>query len=177
MLENLLQVEQAEAGPLQFNPSPHPVAALCRSVVEEVHSAIRQRSADHAVQLQLNLPAVDVKHLLDEGLWRQILGNLVSNALKYSHQGGVVEVTVSSERNHLYLVVSDQGIGIDEQDMPKLFEPFHRGRNVGQISGTGLGLTIVRQAVAAHQGQIDVNSAKAQGTCFTVRVAAPRVEQ
>lgn len=177
MLENLLQVEQAEAGPLQFNPSPHPVAALCRSVVEEVHSAIRQRSADHAVQLQLNLPADDVKHLLDEGLWRQILGNLVSNALKYSHQGGVVEVTVSSERHHLCLVVSDEGIGIDEQDMPKLFEPFHRGRNVGQISGTGLGLTIVRQAVAAHQGQIDVNSAKAQGTCFTVRVAAPRVEQ
>lgn len=172
MIENLLQVGQAEAGPLRFNPSAHPIAALCRTVIEEVQSSIRQRGSAMRVDVQSTLPPEDVSHLVDEALWRQILGNLVSNAVKYSLPGGRVEVTVLSQPGHLQLVVRDWGIGIEEHDLPTLFEPFQRGSNVGQVSGTGLGLTIVKQSVDAHLGHIEASSGKGKGTCFTVQVKA-----
>lgn len=170
MLENVLQVGRAEAGQLTFDPVPVAVAPLSSAVVDEVRASLAPRGIGLGVALHLDFPPATTQCMLDEGLWRHIVSNLVSNALKYSHPGGRVNVVIKVVDAHLSLSVSDTGIGITPHDMPRLFDAFQRGGNVGQISGTGLGLSIVRQAVAAHQGHIDVDSALGQGTCFSIRL-------
>lgn len=176
MLENVLRVGQAEAGPLPFHPVPLAVNAFCRSLVEEVRAALNQRGQGQQVSLDMALPDPGAHYLVDDGLLRHVVGNLVSNALKYSLPGGHVQLTVHPREGQLVLVVRDQGIGMAEPDLSRLFERFHRGRNVGQIAGTGLGLSIVKQAVDSHQGTIEVRSVLGQGTCFTVRLPAPRAD-
>jgi two-component system, sensor histidine kinase and response regulator len=101
---------------------------------------------------------------------RNILGNLISNAVKYARDGTEVQVQVraNTAEQELIINVIDQGIGIPADDLPYLFERFHRASNVGMVAGTGLGLSIVKDAVAAHHGSIQVQSQVGVGSCFTV---------
>ena len=170
MLENVLNVGMAEAGRLPFDPVSVPVAALSSAVVDEVRSALTQRGIGLGVELRLDLPPTTFRCLLDDNLWRHIIGNLVSNALKYSQEGSYVDVVIQAVEPHLMLTVTDRGIGIAQHALPHLFAAFHRGGNVGQISGTGLGLSVVKQAVSAHQGQIEVDTTLGQGTRFSIRL-------
>jgi signal transduction histidine kinase len=110
----------------------------------------------------------------DDKLMRHIFGNLLSNALKYSPAGGTVDFEVRADAHAFTFVVRDQGIGIPEADVPRLFETFHRATNVGNIVGTGLGLAIVKRSVDLHGGTIGVRSTLGQGTVFTVTL--PRIE-
>ena len=113
---------------------------------------------------------------MDEKLLRYILNNLLSNAVKYSPGGGTVKFVVGRLPDRVEFTVRDHGIGIPEEDQARLFESFHRARNVGNISGTGLGLSIVKKAVDRHGGTIRVDSRAAAGTTFHVSIpieAAP----
>jgi signal transduction histidine kinase len=105
---------------------------------------------------------------MDEKLLRSILGNLLSNAIKYSPQGSTVQLRLTCQENQAVFQVQDQGIGIPNADKQRLFESFHRASNVGTVSGTGLGLTIVKNCVDLHGGAIDVESEVGRGTTFTV---------
>lgn len=105
---------------------------------------------------------------MDEKLLRQILENLLSNAIKYSSSGSPVEFTLSYLETQVVFQIRDRGIGIPSEDQQRLFETFHRARNVGTIAGTGLGLAIVKKCVDVHQGQIAVESEIGVGTTFTV---------
>jgi signal transduction histidine kinase len=80
---------------------------------------------------------------------------------------------VSTDGDHLRLQVRDRGIGIPADDLPLLFQSFHRARNVGSIPGTGIGLHVVKQCVDLHQGHIEVDSAPGRGTTFRVSLHAP----
>jgi signal transduction histidine kinase len=107
-----------------------------------------------------------------------VLTNLVSNAIKYSPQGGLVHVTLESQEQHVVLSVSDSGIGISEEDQARIFEPFRRsGASRDLVPGAGLGLFVARRIVEAHGGRIDVRSQPSAGTCFRVSLPkfAPRV--
>lgn len=105
---------------------------------------------------------------------QQVVGNLVSNALKYSPEGGYVEVTLSGDSESGICQVTDQGLGIDAAELPHIFEPFRRAtRSARAIPGVGLGLSISRRIIAAHGGRIDVRSSPGFGSTFTVRV--PRI--
>ncbi len=112
------------------------------------------------------LPASVVK--MDEKLLRQILTNLLTNAIKYSPQTKMVDVQVAIEPNNVRFVISDRGIGIPEEDLVHLFAAFHRGKNVGILPGTGLGLSIVKNCIDIHDGSISVESQVDIGTKFTV---------
>ena len=173
MLENVLVTGQAESGLLPFNPLPVAVTPWCRALVDEIRAMPNLRSSTAAVVVEL--PPPTARYLLDEGLLRHVVGNLLSNAIKYSPSGGEVRVKVWAEGQQLIVRVEDHGIGISGQDLPRLFDRFHRGGNVGHISGTGLGLFIVRQAAASHLGTVEVTSTLGQGSCFTVSLQAPSV--
>ncbi|NJP09412.1 MAG: sensor histidine kinase [Leptolyngbyaceae cyanobacterium RU_5_1] len=95
---------------------------------------------------------------MDEKLLRQILNNLLSNAIKYSPQGGMVHFELTCQDDQVIFHIQDSGIGIFPDDQAKLFEPFHRGKNVGTIHGTGMGLAIVKKATDLHGGKISVES-------------------
>ncbi len=105
---------------------------------------------------------------MDEKLLRHILTNLLTNAVKYSLQGGTVQFNLGCNYEAAVFSIQDQGIGISPEDQEKLFETFHRGKNVSNIPGTGLGLAIVKKSVDLHNGKIAVNSELGVGTTFTV---------
>jgi signal transduction histidine kinase len=113
---------------------------------------------------------------MDRKLLRQALNNLLSNAVKYSPNGGRVRVELLNEGEAVAIRVSDSGIGIPQQDVPMLFEPFRRASNVGSLPGTGLGLAITQQAIEIHGGRIDVDSTLGQGTTFTIHLPVLRAE-
>ena len=168
MLESVLRIGEIESSPMGFAPSPTGVAALCRSVVADV---LTDKLA-HGRHIATQYPPDDLVCSLDDNLLRHTLVNLLSNAIKYSPDGGDVCFTVSLQNGQLVCPVRDEGIGISEHDMPRLFDSFQRCRNVGHIPGTGLGLDIVKQAVNRHNGNLLVQSEPGKGTCFTVTVPA-----
>jgi signal transduction histidine kinase len=110
------------------------------------------------------------KVMLDPKLLKQIIENLLSNALKYSPLDKEIIFDCAADDEIIRFVVKDQGIGIPEEDLKRLFETFHRAKNVGSIAGTGLGLSIVKNAVTLHNGTITVESEVGKGTCFVVRL-------
>jgi PAS domain S-box-containing protein len=107
---------------------------------------------------------------VDEKLMRQILMNLLTNAIKYSDPGHPIRFTLTATTDQLTLIVQDWGIGIPSADQERLFEPFHRAMNVKSIPGNGLGLAIVQQSVKVHQGRIKILSTLGEGTTVTVEL-------
>ncbi len=166
MLENVLLIGRSDSGQLEFNPRPLAITPFCMGLVDELRSSMTSQYSH--IRLTLELPDPSRQFLLDEMLVRNIVGNLLSNALKYSPERGEVCFTVRELGDQLLFVVSDQGIGIPQADQAHLFESFHRAGNVGAIAGTGLGLSIVKNAVICHRGRIEVHSEVGQGSRFTV---------
>ena len=108
----------------------------------------------------------------DPLLLRQIIENILTNAVRYSPAHDPIDLRLSRDEDKLTLRVFDRGIGISAEDIPNLFEPFRRGSNTSEIPGTGLGLAIVKQSVELHGGVISVESVAGYGTAFTVILPA-----
>ncbi|CAM5216059.1 PAS domain S-box protein [Alishewanella longhuensis] len=175
MLDNILVIGRGEAQKLRFTPGPTDLPALCRQLLNEV---TQSRPADGSrADIVLDIDGVEGEWQLDENLLRHSLGNLLSNALKYSPDGGEVRFRVCGEEGLLRFEIKDQGIGIPESDQQRLFESFHRASNVGNIAGTGLGLAIVKQSTELHGGKVSVHSTVGTGTTFTVYIPSSRLHQ
>jgi PAS domain S-box-containing protein len=180
MLDDILIIGEAEAGKLDFKPVPLDVVKFCRHLVEELllsnQGAIAfnyqnncMTPSQHDQEWQPQQLTNCLLLLLDEKLLRQILSNLLGNALKYSPIESTVQLDLICLNNTVVFKIKDSGIGIPLEDQSRLFEPFHRATNVGTIQGTGLGLAIVKQCVDLHRGEITVDSV-AGGTTFTVKL-------
>jgi PAS domain S-box-containing protein len=168
MLDRVLLLGRADAKMLEFVPGPVDLPPLCRRFVEEARLQQPEGRAEIVVE---TAPEVGPGGY-DEKLLRHIFVNLLSNALKYSPDGGRIAFRVWMEGGETVFRVEDQGIGIPPAEIPHLFESFHRASNVGAIQGTGLGLAIVKNAVELHGGSIVVESRLGAGTAFTVRLPA-----
>jgi len=108
----------------------------------------------------------------DEVRLKQVVVNLLDNAIKYTQAGGTVTVSVHAQADHARLEVRDTGIGIEPDAQRHVFERFYRAKEVrsGEVEGTGLGLAIVHSIIEAHQGSISVASTKGEGSVFIVRL-------
>ncbi len=170
MMNDVLVIGRADSEQFELNPQPLCLKKFCGQLVEEF-----RRSAPAGIVFDYE-PSEGPEVPMDEKLLRYILNNLLSNAVKYSPGGGTVKFVVGRLPDRVEFTVRDHGIGIPEEDQARLFESFHRARNVGNISGTGLGLSIVKKAVDRHGGTIRVDSRAAAGTTFHVSIpieAAP----
>jgi signal transduction histidine kinase len=177
ILSDMLTLGKAESGTLEFKPVPLDLAAFCQELVEDLQLATNRQPA-----IQLQLTGSCNALTLDSNLLMLTLMNLLSNAIKYSPPNGNISLTVECPRLHMtkksaqakstdrviIFHVKDEGIGIPAEDLPHLFESFHRAKNVETIGGTGLGLAIVQRCVELHGGTIAVNSQVDQGTIVTV---------
>ena len=176
LLDDVLIIGRAEAGRLPFQPIAIDIVAFCTNLTEELQLSIADKKTI-ALRLQFQPPAiaqsVTIIHA-DEQLLRQILTNLLSNAIKYSHPGDAVDFSIILESDAVLFSVCDRGIGIPQDDLPHLFEQFHRAGNVGTTQGTGLGLSIVKKSVELHGGSIQVSSLVGQGTTMTVTLPLDR---
>ncbi|HEY9671644.1 MAG TPA: PAS domain S-box protein [Waterburya sp.] len=171
LLEDILTIGKAEAGKLNFEPSSMDVVAFCRELVESMQMSLQQRHNLNFVVIGdcTNAP-------LDEKLLSHILTNLISNAIKYSPDGGVVQFDLVCNPESVVFRIQDSGIGIPSNDIKRLFESFGRASNVGTIPGTGLGLAIVKRCVDLHRGTIVVDSEVGVGTTVTVTLpSTPQV--
>jgi len=146
-------------------------------LVDEAIAAVSADARDRNVRVELHaahgLPPVQG----DADALRSAFQNVVGNAVKYSGAGGAVAVRVESDGDRIRIVVADAGLGIDADDLPHIFKPFYRGRQArdAQIRGTGVGLSVVRHVVDAHQGDVDVVSHVGRGTTVTLILrATPR---
>ncbi|MEB3338169.1 MAG: ATP-binding protein [Leptolyngbyaceae bacterium] len=163
LLEDVLTIGKADAEKLSLNPVPLNLEEFCGELIAEAHLTTKEQ-----VQIELIQESQSSIVYLDQKLVNQILTNLISNAIKYSPNGGKITLTLSCQSETIQFQVQDQGIGIPAKDQQHLFEAFYRATNVGTISGTGLGLAIVKKCVDLHNGTITVNSEEGKGTLFTV---------
>lgn len=185
LLEDILVIGRYEANKVNLNIETIELISFCKKIIKELEFSINknkvivfklcslngQKKCSFNYQRKiLTQKNNHIKAFMDEKLIRQIVVNLLSNAVKYSPEGSPVNFELDCTEEEAIFTVQDSGIGIPKEDMPHLFESFHRCQNVGMISGTGLGLTIVKRSVDMHGGQIYVNSELGVGTTFTVRL-------
>jgi signal transduction histidine kinase len=163
LVDDVLFLNQAEVEKLQCNPTTLDLVAFIQELIDEWQSTVKDKQRLTFVCLGEVRP-----FLADAKLLRQIVNNLIGNAIKYSHNGGEVVVSINPESNQVKFQICDEGIGIPPEDQHNLFEPFNRASNVGTIRGTGLELSIVKKCVDLHKGEITVNSEVGVGTKFTV---------
>lgn len=167
LIDSTLAIGQVESGRLTYNPMPLDIDAFCHELIEEFQTKVN--SNQKLIYQILQEPTGDRMGLsLDRKLMRSILSNLLTNAIKYSPQGGEIILSVTCTASHVTIEVQDRGIGIPPEHYAKLFQRFERADNVGKIKGTGLGLSIVKSLVDLHKGKIKVDSEVGIGTKFTV---------
>lgn len=165
--EDVLQLTRLQTGRSKFSPAPGNLDELCARIVRDLAELPGNGDRIHYVCAQRPLPAV-----YDASLLQQAFGNLLHNALKYSPPEKSVNITLARVPGQITLRIADEGIGIPLDDLPRLFDPFHRAANVGAIQGTGLGLAIAKEAVELHEGTIAVESQVGAGTTFIVTFPA-----
>jgi PAS domain S-box-containing protein len=165
LMEEVLLIGSFDAGRMQFKPTLLELRTFMRRLVDEVLSATKWRCP-----IEFLLAEMPTKVQADERLLRHIFTNVLTNAVKYSDAGRVVQFEIVCAGTDIVCTIRDQGIGIPEADREWLFDAFHRGRNVGDRPGTGLGLVIVKRCVDLHGGKIKMDSKLGEGTSVTVRL-------
>lgn len=166
LLEDVLLVNQVEAGKLEFKPVPLNLIQFCHDLAEEMQLIAEGK---HTINF-ISQGECKSDVCFDEKLLRHILTNLLSNALKYSPVGTIVHFNLICDQQVAIFCIKDNGIGIPTSDQAQLFQSFYRASNVGTTSGTGLGLTIVKQSVDLHGGEITFTSEVGVGTTFIVTI-------
>ncbi|RJQ53285.1 MAG: HAMP domain-containing protein [Actinobacteria bacterium] len=172
LVGDLRELSEAEGGKLTLHSQPADLAEFAG----ESLAALEPRFIEEGVTLEKQLASSGRMVLLDRDKMRQVLLNLVSNALKFTPRGGWVRVTVASEAAYETLTVADNGAGISGSDLPYIFERFFRAdrsRNRA-MGGAGIGLAITKELVEAHGGRITVTSVEGQGSSFVVRLPVAR---
>jgi signal transduction histidine kinase len=163
MIDDILFAHRAEQVGFRFSPHPVDLRRFCERVV---HDIMPLAGARHRIEIVVTENCGWV--MLDERLLQRALNNLLTNAIKYSPEGGTVVMRADCGADEVRLQVTDSGIGIPEEDLPHIFEHFYRAGNAENIPGTGIGLTIAKQAVELHGGSIEVRSQRGVGTTFTI---------
>jgi signal transduction histidine kinase len=163
LIENLLEMSRLEAGVLRIDKEPARLAGIAREVARKVQLA----TSSH--ELVVDWPADDPWVLADQKRIYQVIQNLMSNAVKYSPEGGLITLSASLGPRELTVSISDQGLGMPAAELDRIFERFHRigGEVARRIGGTGLGLAICQGLIEAHGGRIWAESeGEGQGSTF-----------
>ena len=168
LINDLLDVAKMEAGYGQLEQVPLDLPEILGELVE----LLRERAASQQVTLKLEVPDGLPLIQADRRSMEEVFGNLVSNAINYSPDGGEVRITAISRGDYLEVEVKDQGIGIEAEEIPKIFDKFYRVKSpkTRQVIGTGLGLALVKGLIEAHRGSVDVDSEVGAGTTFRVKL-------
>lgn len=164
LVNDLLELGRIEAG-FDTQKEVAPLEGIIRDTLETLGGQI----SDKKMNLHLNLP-MDIPQMRGNPIrLRQMLDNLIGNAIKYTPEGGEITIDVEAQNDQVILRISDTGPGIPPADQPHIFEKFYRASNVPKgVGGSGLGLSIVKSIVENHQGRIWVESLLGQGSAFTV---------
>lgn len=172
LINDILDISKIEAGKMELEAQPCHVTNFLQVIVDMMHIRAQQKGISFTYEQHSPLPdAVDV----DEKRLRQVLLNLIGNAIKFTHEGGVI-FRVGSNESAIQFSIKDTGIGIPEHALEKIFLPFQQSTiRTGQVEGTGLGLAISRQLVQMMGGELFVTSELGRGSTFWFEVNLPIV--
>ncbi|KAM3115460.1 hybrid sensor histidine kinase/response regulator [Phormidesmis sp. 146-33] len=169
ILSDMLTLGKVKSEKLEFNPTWIELRSFCQKIISDL-----QLSETSSPPIHVEILGDRTEGFWDEALLTLMLVNLLSNAVKYSPDRTPISLSIccpiASEPEFVMFRVQDHGIGIPPEDLPRLFESFHRAQNVDTIAGAGLGLAIVQQCVERHQGNIVVESQLGRGTIVEVKL-------
>jgi signal transduction histidine kinase len=165
-LNDLLMVARADAGKMDFHPMSLEMQTFCLNLLEDF-----QTFGEVQRVIQFSKRGRSAHAMVDEKLLYSILSNLLSNALKYSDPQSTVYFTMICEPHVVTFEIRDEGVGVALDDQQNLYTLFSRGKNVQDISGSGLGLAVVKRCVDLHQGKISVESQVGSGTKVVVNLS------
>jgi predicted ATPase/signal transduction histidine kinase len=182
LINDILDVSKITAGQLALNITQVSLPELCKSSL----MLVKQQALDKQIQIQTHLPADLELIAIDERRMRQVLINLLNNAVKFTPNGGTVTFTVTiapieiatqTAGSAVCFAISDTGIGIANHDLGKLFQPFIQidSSLSRKYTGTGLGLVLVKQIVELHGGDVTIASEVGRGSCFTAIIPQPQL--
>ncbi len=170
LIGDLLELARFDGGEVRLDFVPVDPVAELKAVAEEAREEAVRKGLVLDLALPLRLPPVEV----DRARFHQVMRSLLGNAIRFTPPGGKVTLEAESEEDNLRVRVSDTGVGIPPEDLPKVFEMFFRRTPEGdRPSGPGLGLAVTREVIRLHGGSIEVESAPGKGSTFTITI--PRV--
>lgn len=167
LVNTMLDFSRIEAGRMRASYEPSDLSRLTAELASVFRSAVERAG----LTFDVDCPPLPEPVYLDRGMWEKVVLNLLSNALKFTPEGSV-RVTVRAENGQAIVTVADTGTGVPEQEIPRLFERFHRIENARSRSteGSGIGLALVQELVQLHGGTITASSTVGEGTTFTIRL-------
>jgi PAS domain S-box-containing protein len=165
LLDNVIIINKYDMKKMDHSISEFDIVSYTRNVMEDILPGFKITP-----RIQFYPEMKEFLIHSSPTLYKQILSNLLTNAIKYTPSDKTIEITIAARNLSVFIEVRDQGIGISQEDQKLLFEPFFRGENVGSIPGSGLGLPIVKRSVDALQGKLSVESQLNSGTTFTVEL-------
>lgn len=166
LIDNILLLGELEVVAANFTPLPRNIAAFC----ERIFKNFAQQPPVDIYEFSYSANNENIQCDIDVELLQRALVNLISNAIKYSPEGGHIEMNVLDEHPQVVITLKDEGIGIPTDDQEDLFKSFYRASNVGNTDGSGLGLAIVKDIIDLHQGTIRVESVVGSGTTFHIEL-------
>jgi signal transduction histidine kinase len=171
MVNDFLDLARLESGRTHIAQEPVNMA----ETISETMAVLQPQAAERQVSIALQAPETLPTIIGDPSRLKQVMVNLVSNAVKYNREGGRVDIEVKVGEDELDVAVRDTGRGITEEDLSHIFEKFYRVDDPEQqIKGTGLGLSIAKHIVEAHEGTISVQSVRGQGSTFAFTLPLPK---
>jgi signal transduction histidine kinase len=173
IVADLMLLAQSDSGQYPLNKSTFQLDQVIKETVEDV----KVLGESHPIEVTLD-QCDQIDFFGDEQLIRRLLLNLSDNALKYTQQGRI-DFSLKSQNNEIEIKISDTGIGIPEEDLPHIFDRFYRvdKARTGSNGGCGLGLSISKWIVAAHDGEIQIESARTGGTIVTIAFSRNKSSQ
>jgi signal transduction histidine kinase len=165
LLDNVMMVNKADTGNFTYSPVKMEIGTFINEIIDRVKN---NYVVIPEIKTVFNLK--EKFCVADRKLMSLIFSNLISNAVKFSGKKDSVKIKITLSDSVVEFCIKDTGIGIREDDKPRLFEPFFRGNNTENISGNGLGLYIVKKAVELHNGSISFESRLNYGTTFSVLI-------
>ena len=168
LLDELIFYGRLEVKEVKFKPDLIDINLFCNEIVSQMQAiAIDKKQTINFIN-NYNCPEA----CLDKKLLQPVLTNLLANAIKFSPENSTINFKLNSQEQKIIFQIQDRGMGIPENDLPRIFEPFFRGSNVGEAKGRGLGLAIVKNLVEIQDGTIEVATEIGMGTTFTITMSS-----
>ncbi len=160
LIQSLVKISRLETGTFQLSPSENEINSLIQSVIEQISPNAEKK------QILVIYTSESCIAVFDRKWTQEALFNILDNAVKYSPENSKIQITVKSFEMFVSIEVSDSGIGISEEELPRIFRRFYRGQNVREQNGVGIGLYLSRQIVEEQGGYIQVESKIGKGSVF-----------
>jgi signal transduction histidine kinase/ligand-binding sensor domain-containing protein/DNA-binding response OmpR family regulator len=166
LVDELLDISRIEAGEMKLKVCSHNLVSIVKENIQYFHSLAERKN----ITFKLNTVESEILVFVDKNKVEKILGNVLSNAFKFTPEGGEVEVEVSRKEKYAEIAITDTGIGIPQNRIDKIFDRFYQvdGSNTRERGGTGIGLSLTKELIELHKGRIEVISEEGKGSTFKI---------